>query len=116
MPLESSLRNYFLKEKGRYVNKYQIHTLMKYRGLSLSLIDENPRNALFAVCIGGIEAQFQIEDGLKVSGSLAGDEKFVYQWFWLGGNREKMVEIIENKHKKMRPMCKHCINRTRYCV
>ncbi|MGN0014765.1 MAG: hypothetical protein ACI37T_05045 [Candidatus Gastranaerophilaceae bacterium] len=116
MPIESSLRNYFLKEKGRYVNKYQTHTLMKYRGLSLSLNDENPKNSLFAVCIGGLEAQFNVEDGIKTSGSLAGDEKFVYQWYWLGGNKEQMLEIIEKKHKNMRPICRHYVNRTRYCI
>lgn len=98
LPVESSLRNYFLKEKGRNINNNQAHILMKYRGLSLSLNDENPRNPLFVVRIGGLEAHFQISDGVKVHGSLGGDERIVYQWFMFGSNKDNL-SLIANKKK-----------------
>ncbi|MGN0014766.1 MAG: hypothetical protein ACI37T_05050 [Candidatus Gastranaerophilaceae bacterium] len=100
LPLESSLRNYFLKEKGRGINNNQAHILMKYRGLSLSLNLDNPRNPLFVVRIGGLEAHFQISDGVKVHGSLGGDERIVYQWFIFGSNKDNLTTITSKKKSK----------------
>ncbi|MBQ2645413.1 hypothetical protein IJG14_07590 [bacterium] len=101
LALESSLKNYFLREKARHIkNDANLnYKLMKYRGLSLTLDDSNPRNILFVVGIATFEASFDTKTGLRVSGSLAGDERIVYQWFVFGGNQQVIAEIIDNRKK-----------------
>lgn len=100
MVLETSLRNFFLKEKGRFVKNNESYVLMKYRGLSLTMNDDNPRNVLFVVRIAALEAQFQVRDGVKVQGSLAGDERLVSQWLEQGVNKETMIAIATKKKNK----------------
>ena len=100
MILESSLRNFFLKEKGRFVKNNENYVLMKYRGLALTLNDDNPRNVLFIVRIAALEAQFQVRDGLKVQGSLGGDERLVQQWFEQGTNKQTMITVATKKKQK----------------
>lgn len=109
MVLESSLRNFFLKEKGRFVKNNENYVLMKYRGLALTLNDDNPRNVLFIVRIAALEAQFQVRDGLKVQGSLGGDERLVQQWFEQGTNKQTMITVATKKKQK-----KKVENRTNY--
>lgn len=98
--LETSLRNFFLKEKGRFVKNNENYVLMKYRGLSLSMNNDNPRNILFIVRIAALEAQFQVRDGLKVQGSLGGDERLVQQWFEQGTNKQTMITVATQKKNK----------------
>ncbi len=100
MSLETSLRNFFLKEKGRFVKNNENYVLMKYRGLSLTMNDDNPRNVLFIVRIAALEAQFQVRDGLKIQGSLGGDERLVQQWFEQGTNKQTMVTVATKKKLK----------------
>lgn len=100
MVLETSLRNFFLKEKGRFVKNNENYVLMKYRGLSLSLNDDNPRNILFIVRIAALEAQFQVRDGLKIQGSLGGDERLVQQWLEQGANKQTMITVASKKKNK----------------
>ena len=99
--LEASLRNYFLREKSRFIKNNENYLLMKYRGLSLGLDDSNPRNVIFIVSIATLEAQFEVRTGHKVYGSLGGDERIVQQWYQLGGVQQSMVDITNrNKRKK----------------
>ena len=99
--LEASLRNYFLREKSRFIKNNESYLLMKYRGLSLGLDDSNPRNVLFIVSIATFEAQFDVRTGHKVFGSLAGDERIVQQWYQLGGIQQTMIDLTnKNKRKK----------------
>lgn len=100
MSLETSLRNFFLKEKGRFVKNNENYVLMKYRGLSLTMNNDNPRNVLFIVRIAALEAQFQVRDGLKIQGSLGGDERLVQQWFEQGTNKQTMVTVATKKKLK----------------
>lgn len=100
MSLETSLRNFFLKEKGRFVKNNENYVLMKYRGLSLTMNDDNPRNVLFIVRIAALEAQFQVRDGLKIQGSLGGDERLVQQWLEQGTNKQMMVTVATKKKLK----------------
>lgn len=112
MVVETSLRNFFLKEKTRHAKNSNDnnHALLKYRGLSLTLNDDNPRNILFIVRIGTLEAQFRLFDGSKVQGSLAGDERIVLQWFLFGGNKEQLSAIVETKKDKKKVDFKHKAN------
>ena len=102
--VESSLRNYFLREKSRYIKNNENYILMKYRGLTLDINDDNRRNILFIVRIAALEAAFDMNNGMKVSGSLAGDEKLVYQWFSQGMNQQVLIEIVSKKRKKKKIM------------
>ena len=80
--LQNGLKNFILKEKSRYMRSGENNQhLMKYRGLKFSINAENPREILFVVRIAALEASFRLRDGIKVLGSLGGDERFVYQWF-----------------------------------
>lgn len=80
--LQNGLKNFIMKEKSRYMRLGENNqNLMKYRGLKFSINVENPREILFVVRIAALEASFRLRDGIKVLGSLGGDERYVYQWF-----------------------------------
>lgn len=99
--LETGLRNYILKEKSKYIRHGEnTHALIKYRGLKFSINAENPRELLFVVRIASLEASFRLRDGIKVIGSLGGDEKIVYQWFVLGCDKSVVEAVISSSKKK----------------
>lgn len=65
---------------------------MKYRSLSFTINNSNPKNLVFTVRIGMLEASFDAKNGLKKSGSLGGDERIVTQWFLFGNNQEALAK------------------------
>ena len=91
--VESSLRNFFIREKSRAFTGSSTYSLMKYRGLSLKVKNEGTRNAAFVVGIAAYEAHFRIQDGIKIQGSLGGDEKIVRKWYMYTGTKEIMEKI-----------------------
>lgn len=77
---------------------------MKYRGLSILIDDSDKGEPAFKVRIGAFEASFRIRDGLKVHGSLCGDEKIVIKWFYRGTNQQilrGMVGRVESANPQM---------------
>ena len=66
---------------------------MKYRGLSLKIKNEGSRNAVFVVGITAYEAHFRIYDGIKVQGSLGGDEQIVRKWYMYSGNKDALEKV-----------------------
>lgn len=100
--LETGLKNYILKEKSRFMKHGENNfALMKYRGLKFTINTDNPRELLFIVRIASLEASFRLRDGIKVLGSLGGDERLVYQWYVLGCDKS-LVEaaVLDSKKKK----------------
>ena len=91
--IESSLRNFFIREKSRAFTGSSTYSLMKYRGLSLKVKDEGTKNAAFIVGIAAYEAHFRIQDGIKIQGSLGGDENIVRKWYMYTGTKEVMEKI-----------------------
>lgn len=103
---ETSLRNFFLRKKirGKSDDSFE---MMKYRGLSLGIDDENPKEVLFIVRIAALEVCFRVSDGKRVQGSLGGDERLVEQWYLLWGNKEMLVNWVKSrknseKHNSLR--------------
>lgn len=94
MELETSLRNFFIKEKSRAASGSSSYMLMKYRGLSLKIRNEGTKNVSFIVGIAAYEAYFRVADGIKYQGSLGGDEKIVRKWYMYFGNKEKMEKLV----------------------
>lgn len=94
MELETSLRNFFVKEKTRATTGSTTYMLMKYRGLSLKLKNIGSKNCSFIVGIAAYEAYFRVADGMKYQGSLGGDEKIVRNWYLNYGNKEKLEAFI----------------------
>lgn len=94
LELETSLRNFFFDfaEVGQGQSAYAGR--MKYRGLSLKIDDSQKEEPAFKVGIGTFEATFRISDGLKINGSLAGDEKIVMKWFYRGYNQQLLLELV----------------------
>lgn len=98
--LQNGLKNFILKEKSRFSRHGNDNlTLMKYRGLKLSFNADNPREILFMVRIASLEASFRLRDGIKVTGSLGGDERLVYQWYMLGCDKAVVEAAIKNTKK-----------------
>ena len=91
--IESSLRNFFIREKSRAFTGSSTYALMKYRGMSLRIKDEGTRNAAFVVGIAAYEAHFRIQDGIKIQGSLGGDENLVRKWYMYTGTKEVMEKL-----------------------
>jgi len=101
--LEASLRNFILKEKSNSTSfdDASSFNLMKYRGLSLTLDYRNPENPMFVVHIAALEAYFSMSNGTKETGSLGGDERYVYKWYMFGNVQEKFVASANSaKNKK----------------
>ena len=100
--LETGLKDYILKEKSRFMKHGENNfALMKYRGLKFTINIDNPREILFVVRIASLEASFRLRDGIKVLGSLGGDERLVYQWYILGCDKSVVeAAIIKSKKKK----------------
>lgn len=99
--LETGLKNYIIKEKSRFMRHGENNfTLMKYRGLKFTINIDNPREILFVVRIASLEASFRLRDGIKVLGSLGGDERLVYQWYILGCDKSVVEAAIINSKKK----------------
>lgn len=96
--VESSLKNFFLREKARAFAGHGTYALMKYRGLSVSVKYEGTRKAVFIVGIAAYEAHFRISDGMKVQGSLGGDEQIVRKWYMYSGSKE-ILEKLANPGK-----------------
>lgn len=92
--IESSLKNFFIREKSRAFAGSSSYTLMKYRGLSLKIKNEDTKNPVFVVGITAYEAHFRVYDGVKVQGSLGGDEQIVRKWYMYSGNKEALEKII----------------------
>ena len=76
---------------------------MKYRGLSLKIKNEGTRNAVFIVGITAYEAHFRIYDGIKVQGSLGGDEQLVRKWYMYSGNKEALEKIANTENVTEKP-------------
>lgn len=90
--LENSLKNYFLDSVEK--NQSNSSNKMKYRGLSLRIEDFRDEEPVFKVRIGAFEAEFRIRDGLKVHGSLCGDERTVTKWFCRGYNQQTLQGLV----------------------
>ncbi|MDD3236863.1 MAG: hypothetical protein PHV37_02040 [Candidatus Gastranaerophilales bacterium] len=107
--LESSLRNYMLdslNEGGR-----PGVSAMKYRGLTLNIDDRDKETPVFKVRIAALEAAFRIRDGIKITGSLAGDEKLVEKWYFRGYNKQQMEEIVSGSDKNLGEKVREAISR-----
>ena len=87
--LENSLKNFILREVENRGDARA--SLIKYRGLSFNLASEGTERC-FKVRIAAFEAFFRVSDGLKIRGSLCGDEKYVIKWYQNGNNRH----ILQN--------------------
>ncbi len=99
--LETGLKNYIIKDKSRFMRHGENNfTLMKYRRLKFTINIDNPREILFVVRIASLEASFRLKDGIKVLGSLGGDERLVYQWYILGCDKSVVEAAIINSKKK----------------
>lgn len=85
--LETSLRNFFFDSADSVKGQSVYAGRMKYRGLTLKMDNANKDEPSFKVSIGAFEAVFRLSDGLKIYGSLAGDEKIVMKWFYRGANQ-----------------------------
>ena len=114
--LQNGLKNFILKEKSRYMRLGENNqNLMKYRGLKFSINAENPREILFVVRIATLEASFRIRDGIKVLGSLGGDERFVYQWFIFNCDKSLMKKAATCSLKTQKSSVnEHSSNQERY--
>ena len=102
--LETSLKNYFLNSNEDNKGPVSHSNQMKYRGLSITMDESDKSEPAFKVRIGAFEASFRIRDGLKVHGSLCGDEKIVIKWFYRGSNKQtlrSMAGKIENNNPQM---------------
>lgn len=101
--LETGLKNFLIKEKSRFIRHGENnYVLMKYRGLKFTINVDNPRELLFVVRIASLEASFRLRDGIKVQGSLGGDERLVYQWYVLGCDKAVVETAVSNSKKKKR--------------
>lgn len=92
--LETSLKNYFLNSSENNRGPADHSSSMKYRGLSIDIDTSDKDEAAFKVRIGAFEASFRIRDGLKVHGSLCGDEKIVIKWFHRGSNQQMLNALV----------------------
>ena len=101
--IESSLKNFFIREKSRAFAGSSTYSLMKYRGISIRIKNEGTRNAVFIVGIAAYEANFRIHDGIKVQGSLGGDEQLVRKWYMYSGNKEALEKIADTENVPDKP-------------
>lgn len=92
--LETSLRNFFFDSADSPKDQSSYAGRMKYRGLTLKIDDSQKEEPAFKVSIGVFEASFRISDGLKIHGSLAGDEKVVMKWYYRGSNHQLMESLM----------------------
>ncbi len=92
--LENSLKNYLLNSNEDRAGQIDNSKRMKYRGLSLDLDRAQVEEPAFKVRIGAFEASFRIRDGLKINGSLCGDEKMVIKWYYRGTNQQQLQSLI----------------------
>lgn len=92
--LETSLKNYFLNSSENNKGPVDHSSRMKYRGLSIDIDTSEKDDPAFKVRIGAFEASFRIRDGLKVHGSLCGDEKIVIKWFHRGSNQQLLASLV----------------------
>lgn len=92
--LETSLKNYFLNSSENNSGPANHSSRMKYRGLSITIDPSQKEEPIFKVRIGAFEAMFRIRDGLKVHGSLCGDEKIVIKWFHRGNNKQILGGLV----------------------
>ncbi len=93
--LENSLSNYLISSSESLPENFDSSKRMKYRGLSITL-DSREDEPAFKVRIGAFEGSFRIKDGLKIHGSLCGDEKLVIKWYLRGSNQELMHKVAKN--------------------
>lgn len=92
--LETSLKNYFLNCGENNKGPADHSSMMKYRGLSIDIDTSDKDEPAFKVRIGAFEASFRIRDGLKVHGSLCGDEKIVIKWYYRGTNEIILKSLV----------------------
>lgn len=92
--LETSLKNYFLNYGENNRGPADHSNSMKYRGLSIDIDTSEKNEPAFKVRIGAFEASFRIRDGLKVHGSLCGDEKTVIKWYYRGTNQQILNGLV----------------------
>ena len=92
--LETSLKNYFLNSSENNKGPADHSSRMKYRGLSITIDLSQKEEPVFKVRIGAFEAMFRIRDGLKIHGSLCGDEKLVIKWFHWGNNKQILNGLV----------------------
>lgn len=88
LELETSLKNFFLNSNEITKDKLSSANIMKYRGLSMEIEEAGEDGLVFKVRIGAFEAKFRVRDGLKIHGSLCGDEKIVMKWYYRGSNQQ----------------------------
>lgn len=94
--LETSLKNYFLSYDEDNRGQIDHSKMMKYRGLSLEVDNKEVEEPAFKVRIGAFEASFRVRDGLKVRGSLCGDEKKVSKWYYRGYNQQTIIQAFSS--------------------
>ncbi len=94
--LETSLKNYFLNTNEDNRGPVSHSSQMKYRGLSITLDSSDKNEPAFKVRIGAFEASFRTRDGLKINGSLCGDEKVVIKWFYRGNNQQTLRSLMKS--------------------
>lgn len=93
LELETSLKNFFLNSNEVTKDKLSSSNIMKYRGLSMEIEEGGEDGHIFKVRIGAFEAKFRIRDGLKIHGSLCGDEKIVIKWYYRGSNQQMLQSL-----------------------
>lgn len=96
-PIENSLKNFILMELDDRRAGVNPSRLIKYRGLSVDIDDADKNNLAFKVRIGAFEATFRISDGLKINGSLCGDEKLITKWYYRGNNRNLLEQVATSR-------------------
>lgn len=106
--LENDLSYFLIQEACKNdPSKRGSSEMYRFKGLGLSVNDKDKSNdKIIAVRIGALEAQFKVESGDKVSGSLMPeDERLVKIWMGQSENSYQMRSIfLDSTEKKTIPI------------